>query len=140
VFEDRVLERIFGCKREEVVRGWKRMHNEELHNLYASPNIVRDNILRALRWAGNAAHMEDEKCIQNFGCNLTSWVTISFSRTLLHGVGWFVHQLGRVGHGVKSPITMQEILRHTFGFISVLVCGMLLYVAVYNSYLRQQYG
>jgi hypothetical protein len=39
--ENKVLRRIFGPKREEVAGGWRRVHNEELHNLYASPNIVR---------------------------------------------------------------------------------------------------
>jgi hypothetical protein len=41
VSENRVLRRIFGPKREEVAGGWRRVHNEELHNLYASPNIIR---------------------------------------------------------------------------------------------------
>jgi len=41
VFEIRVLRRLFGHKREEVVGGWRSMHNEELHNFYASPNIIR---------------------------------------------------------------------------------------------------
>jgi hypothetical protein len=41
VSENRVLRRIFRPKREEVAGGWRRLHNEELHNLYASPNIVR---------------------------------------------------------------------------------------------------
>jgi hypothetical protein len=41
VFENRALKRIFGPKREEVAGSWKRLHNEELHNLYASPNVVR---------------------------------------------------------------------------------------------------
>jgi hypothetical protein len=39
--ENRVLRRICGLKREEVAGGWRRLHNEELHNLYASPNVVR---------------------------------------------------------------------------------------------------
>jgi hypothetical protein len=41
VFENRVLRRIFGPKREEVEECWRRLHNEELHNLYGSPNIIR---------------------------------------------------------------------------------------------------
>jgi hypothetical protein len=41
LFENRVLRRIFGPKREEAVGGWRRLHNEELHNLYASPNIIK---------------------------------------------------------------------------------------------------
>jgi hypothetical protein len=41
VFENRVLRRIFGSKREEMAEGWRRLHNEELHNLYTSQNIIR---------------------------------------------------------------------------------------------------
>jgi hypothetical protein len=41
VSDNRVLGRIFGLKREEVARGWRRLHNEELHNLHVSPNIIR---------------------------------------------------------------------------------------------------
>jgi hypothetical protein len=41
VFENRVLKRIFGPKREEMVEGWRKLHNEVLHNLYSSPNIIR---------------------------------------------------------------------------------------------------
>jgi hypothetical protein len=41
VFENKVLRRIFDCKREDVVGGWRKLHNEELHNLYMSPNIIR---------------------------------------------------------------------------------------------------
>jgi hypothetical protein len=49
LFENRVLKRIFGLKREEVERGWRRLHNEELHNLYASPNTIRVSKLRRMR-------------------------------------------------------------------------------------------
>jgi hypothetical protein len=41
VCENRVLRRIFGSMREEVARGWRRLHNEEFHNLYTSPNVIR---------------------------------------------------------------------------------------------------
>jgi hypothetical protein len=41
VFENRVLRRIFGLKRDEVTGGWRKLHNEELHNLYPSPSIIR---------------------------------------------------------------------------------------------------
>jgi hypothetical protein len=58
VFKNRVLRRIFGPKREEVARGWRRLHNEELHNLYASPNITQMMESRRTRWEGHAAHLE----------------------------------------------------------------------------------
>jgi hypothetical protein len=56
-FENKVLRRIFGHKREEVAGGWRRLHNEELHNLYASPNIIRVIRPRKMRWAGHIAAM-----------------------------------------------------------------------------------
>jgi hypothetical protein len=55
VFESSVLRRIFGAKREEVAGGWRRLHNEELHNLYASQNIVRVIKSRKMRWEGYVA-------------------------------------------------------------------------------------
>jgi hypothetical protein len=57
VFENRVLRRIFGPKREEVAGGWRRLHNEELHNLYASPNIIRVIKSRKMRWVGRVIRM-----------------------------------------------------------------------------------
>jgi hypothetical protein len=50
MFENRVLRRIFGPKREEVAGGWRRLRNEELHNLYASPNIIRVIKSKRIRW------------------------------------------------------------------------------------------
>jgi hypothetical protein len=64
VFENRVLRRIFGPKREEVAGGWKRLRNEELHNLYASTNIVRVMKSRTMKWPG---HGRNNKYLQNFG-------------------------------------------------------------------------
>jgi hypothetical protein len=51
----RVLRRIFGPKREEEAGGWRRLHNEELHNLYDSPNVIRVIKSRMMRWAWHIA-------------------------------------------------------------------------------------
>jgi hypothetical protein len=51
VFENRVLRRIFGPRRDEVMGDWKKLHNEELHKLYSSPNIIRMIKSRRMRWA-----------------------------------------------------------------------------------------
>jgi hypothetical protein len=66
VFENRLLRRIFGPKRDVVTGKWRKLHNEELNYLYCSPNIVQVIKSRRLRWAGNVAHM-GERCIQGFG-------------------------------------------------------------------------
>jgi hypothetical protein len=55
LFENRVLRRIFGPKRKEVIGDWRRLHNEELHNLYVSPNIIKMVIKSRGRWAGHVA-------------------------------------------------------------------------------------
>jgi hypothetical protein len=52
VFENRVLRRIFGPKRDKVTGGWRRLHNEELNDLYSSPNIIQVIKTRRMRWAG----------------------------------------------------------------------------------------
>jgi hypothetical protein len=57
VFENRVLGRIFGTKREKVTGDWKELHNEELHNLYSSPNLIRMIKSRRMRWVGHVARM-----------------------------------------------------------------------------------
>jgi hypothetical protein len=57
VFENRVLRRIFGPKRDEVIGGWRKLHNEELHNLYCSPNMIRMIKSGRIRWTGNVARM-----------------------------------------------------------------------------------
>ena len=59
VFENRVLRRIFGPKRGEVTGDWRRLHNEELNDLYSSLNIVRVIKSRRLRWAGHVARIEE---------------------------------------------------------------------------------
>jgi hypothetical protein len=57
VFENRVLRRIFEPKRDEVRRGWRKLHNEELHNLCSSPSIIRMIKSRRMRLAGHVARM-----------------------------------------------------------------------------------
>jgi hypothetical protein len=56
-FENRVLSRIFGPEREEMTGGWRRLHSEELHNLYASPDIIRLSNSRRMRWDVHVARM-----------------------------------------------------------------------------------
>jgi uncharacterized membrane protein len=55
VFENRELRRIFGPKRDHVTGDWSKLLNEELHNLYSSPNLIRVIKLRRMRWAGHVA-------------------------------------------------------------------------------------
>jgi len=61
VFENMVLRRIFGPRRDEVTGEWRRLHNEELNGLYTSPNIVWVIKLRRMSWAGHVAHMGEER-------------------------------------------------------------------------------
>jgi hypothetical protein len=61
VFENRVLRRIFGLKRDGVTGGWRKLHNEELHNLYSSPSIIRIIKSRRMRWAGHVARMGEKR-------------------------------------------------------------------------------
>jgi hypothetical protein len=57
VFENRVLRRMFGLKRDEVTGEWRKLHNEELHDLYSLPSIIRIMKTRRMRWAGHVARM-----------------------------------------------------------------------------------
>jgi hypothetical protein len=61
VFENRALRRIFGPKRDEVTGDWRKLHNEEFHNLYPSPNIIRMIKSRRMRWAGHVARMGEKR-------------------------------------------------------------------------------
>jgi hypothetical protein len=57
VFENRVLRKIFGPKRDEMAEGWRKLHNEEFHNLYSLPSIITMIKSRRMRWAGHVARM-----------------------------------------------------------------------------------
>jgi hypothetical protein len=61
VYENRVLRRIFGLRRDEVTGGWRKEHNEELHNLYSSPIFSRIIKSRRMKWAGHVARMGEKR-------------------------------------------------------------------------------
>ena len=65
VFENRVLRKVFGPKRDEVTGEWRRLHNEELNDLYSLPNIVRVVKSRRMRWAGHVARMEEDRGVHS---------------------------------------------------------------------------
>jgi len=68
VYENMVLRRICGPRRDDVTMEWRRLHNEELNDLYCSPNIVRVIKWRRMRWAGRVARMGEKR-----GCIGSSW-------------------------------------------------------------------
>jgi hypothetical protein len=61
VFENRVLRRVFGSKRNEVTGEWRKLHNEDLNDLYSLPNIVRVVKSRRMRWAEHVARMGEDR-------------------------------------------------------------------------------
>jgi hypothetical protein len=61
LFENRVLRRIFGPERDEATGEWRRLHNEELHDLFSSPKAIRAINSRRMRWAGHVAHVWDRR-------------------------------------------------------------------------------
>jgi len=63
VFENVVLRRIFGPRRDKVTGKWRKLHNEELNDLYSSPNIVRVIKSRRMRWAGHVVRMSEERVV-----------------------------------------------------------------------------
>jgi hypothetical protein len=61
VFENRVLRRVFGPRRDDVKGEWRKLHNDELNDLYSLPNMVRVVKSRRMRWAGHVARMGEER-------------------------------------------------------------------------------
>jgi len=108
VFENRVWRRIFGPERDEAKSGWRKVHNEELHDLYCSPNIIRVIKSRRMRWAGHVAHVGERRGVYRvsvgkpegkrpLGRPRRKWEdNIKMDSS---GSGMYSHGLDRVGSG-----------------------------------------
>jgi hypothetical protein len=66
VFENRMLRIIFGPKRDGVTGGWRKLHNEDFHNLYSSPSIIRIIKSRRMRWVGHVVRMGEKRNVYRF--------------------------------------------------------------------------
>jgi len=80
VFENRVLTTVFGPRREEVARRWRRLRNEELHNLYVSRNITRVINSRRIRWSGHVARvveMRKELDVSDLMLSVWMWYSVT---------------------------------------------------------------
>jgi hypothetical protein len=102
MFENRVLRRIFGPKREEVTGEWRKMQSGELHNLYSSPDIIRQIKSRTMRWAGHVACMgegrnvyrvlmgnpEGKRPLERSRRRWEYWIIMDLTEIGGGGVGW----------------------------------------------------
>ena len=61
MFENRVLRRIFGLRRDDVTGEWRKLHNEKLNDLHSSPNIIRVTKSKRIRWTGQLARIEERR-------------------------------------------------------------------------------
>jgi len=111
VFENMVLRIIFGPRRDEVMGEWRRWHNEELNDLYSSPNIVRVIKSRRMRWAAHVACMGEERgCIGSWWGNrrerdhwedldvdgwiILGWIFRRWDVGIWNGLGWPMIEIG----------------------------------------------
>jgi hypothetical protein len=110
VFENTILRGIVGPKTDQVTREWRKLHSEELHNLYLSPNIIRHIISRRMRWAGHVARLGGERKVykvlvgkpegkRSLGRSKHRWE--DGIRMYLREIGWSVETFSwlRIGAG-----------------------------------------
>jgi hypothetical protein len=97
VFENRLLNRIFGPKRDDVTRGWRKLHNEKLDDLYCSPIMVRVKKSRRMRWAGHVARRgervlvgkpEGKRSLGRPRCRWKDNIKMDLQEVGCGGMGW----------------------------------------------------
>jgi hypothetical protein len=105
VFENRVLRRIFGSKRDEVTGEWRKIHNGKLHNLYSSPDIIRQIKSRRMRWAGHVARMGEGRNVYRVLMGKTEGERPLERprRRWEDGIEMDLREIGWGGGGVDSP-------------------------------------
>jgi hypothetical protein len=91
VFENRVLRRIFGPKRDEETGGWRKLHNEELHNLYSSPRTIIMIKSRLMGWAGHVARMGEKRNAYRIGQSVSHSVSLAAEPHPGHMTKYFLH-------------------------------------------------
>jgi hypothetical protein len=111
VFENRVLRRVFGPKRDEVTGEWRKLHNEELRDLYSSASIIKMMKSRRMRLAGHVARMEEKRNAHRYwwesqrerGCqeeeDVGGWITLGWILERWDGVMWTGLVWLRIGTG-----------------------------------------
>jgi hypothetical protein len=105
VFENRVVRGIFGPKRGEVTGEWRKLHSGELHNLYSSPDIIRQIKSRRMRWAGHVSRMEEGRNVYRVLVG-KSKVKSPLARPRCgweDGIKMYLREIGLGGCGVDSP-------------------------------------
>jgi hypothetical protein len=125
VSENRVLRRIFGPKGVEVTGDWRKLHSEELLNLYSSPDIIRQVKSRRMRWAGHVARMGEERKVYKVlvgkpegkrplgrtRCRWKDMIIMDFRETGLRGVDWIRLAQDMEGwRAIVSAVTNLRIL------------------------------